>query len=157
MQERINEIIQFLMREISRLSDPFSINIKKLSERLLEKGYTKGEINKAFEWVVMNLEKNQLPPDAQSESKRKSSVRILSNEELNFFSAEAYGYLIQLQALNIVNALQVEHIIERCFMLGLTRIDVEDVKNAVSQIILGKEVGGLKTNSVYHPGNDRIN
>ncbi|NIS37888.1 DUF494 domain-containing protein, partial [Candidatus Saccharibacteria bacterium] len=68
-------------------------------------------------------------------------MRTLTTDELNFFTPEAYGYLIQIQLLGIVTPLQIEQIIDRCFFMGITRIDVKDVKVVVTQILLGKRVG----------------
>jgi len=157
MQERIDEIIRFLIKEISQLSDPVGLDLKKLSDLLLKEGYTEREIHKAVEWVITNLNNDEMPATSPAGSRNQPSLRILISEEQNFFTAQAYGYLIQLQSLGIVNPLQVEQIIERCFLMGLNRIDVEDLKTVVSQILLGKEIGNFNTNSVYHPGNDRIN
>jgi uncharacterized protein Smg (DUF494 family) len=157
MQERIDEIIRFLIEEISQLSDPVGLDLKKLSDMLLKEGYTEREIHKAVEWVITNLNNDQLSESAKPHSRQQPSLRILISEEQNFFTAEAYGYLIQLQSLGIVNALQVEQIIERCFLMGMNRVDVEGLKSVISQILLGKEIGNYNTDSVYHPGNDRIN
>lgn len=157
MQERIDEIIKLLIKEISQLSDPVGLDLKRLSDRLLEEGYTEREIHKAVEWVITNLNNDQDPDASKASRHSPPSLRILISEEQNFFTPEAYGYLIQLQSLGIVNPLQVEHIIERCFLMGLNRVGVEDLKTVVSQILLGKEIGNFNTDSVYHPGNDRIN
>ena len=159
MQERINEIIEFLIKEISQLAEPatLGLNLEELSERLLEEGYTEREIHKAVEWVVSDLSKKHLSLPSNKEKKTLPSLRILVAEELSFFTPEAYGYLIQLQTLGIIVPMQVEQVIERCFFMGLTRIDVDELKSIVFQILLGKETGTIKTKTVYHPGNDKLN
>lgn len=157
MQERINEIIEFLIKKLSQISDPVGLDLKKLSDMLLEEGYTEREIHTAVEWVIANLNKEPAPSASKSLPRPTPSIRVLISEEQNFFTPAAYGYLIQLQSLGILNPLQVEQIIERCFLMGMNRVDMEEIKTVVSQILLGKEVGNFKTDSVYHPGNDKVN
>ena len=157
MQERVNKIIDLLLKEISQLSEPVTFDLEQVSQRLLEQGYTESEIDKAVQWVIMNLTRQQLPPGTKPSRKRSPSLRILTPEELHFFSREAYGYLLQLQSLGIINALLVEQIIERCFLMGLTRIDVEELKAIISRVLLEEHGGSTGSGRVYLPGNDKIN
>jgi len=156
MQERIDKIIEFLLKEITHLTDPLGLNLEKVSQKLLKKGYTEPEIHKAVEWVIMNLNDDQFPA-ARTKGKSQPSLRVLIADELHFFTPAAYGYLIQLQTLGIANALQVEQIIERCFLMGFGRIDINEIKTVVSQILLGRELGTFDTDAVYYPGNDKLN
>ncbi len=157
MQEKIDKIIEFLLKEITQLTDPLGLNIEKVSKKLLKKGYTEPEIHKAVEWVIMNLNDAHISSSRQKGAKTPPSLRVLIADELSFFTPEAYGYLIQLQTLSIVNALQVEQIIERCFLMGFGRIDMDAIKTVVSQILLGRELGTFDTDAVYYPGNDKLN
>ena len=68
-----------------------------------------------------------------------------------------YGYLLQLQTLRLMNALQTEQIIEKCFLMGVGKISVDDLKIIAAQFLLGKEPGTFDTDAVYYPGNDIIN
>lgn len=157
MQERVNEIIDFLIQEISRQADPLGLNLDVISERLLDKGYTEPEIHKAVEWVIMNLGAKELSRGDKDPSAQTPSMRVLISEELNFFSPESYGYLIHLQSLGILSPLMVEQVIERCFVMGLGRVELDDLKVVVSQALLGKDLGKHNTDAIYHPGNDRLN
>ncbi len=157
MQERVSEIIEVIIEELSQHTDPFGKNLDKISEKLLAEGYTEGEIHKAVEWIILNINKEQQSLSSTPPLRTPPALRTLTTDELNFFTPEAYGYLIQIQLLGIVTPLQIEQIIDRCFFMGITRIDVKDVKVVVTQILLGKRVGTFDTNAVYYPGNDKIN
>lgn len=157
MQEKIDQIIEFLISEISTISDAYTLNLERISEQLLQEGYTEGEIHKAVEWVVLNLNQDRSSFAERLNRKNPPSLRVLIAEELNFFSSEAYGYIIQLQTLGIVSPLQIEQIIERCFLNGLNRVEIGEVKTVVSQVLLGKEIENDYTDTVYMPGNDIIN
>ncbi len=157
MQEKISEIIDLLIKEIAQLSEPVHFNYDHVSRKLLKKGYSEPEIHKAVEWVLTNINRKEVSVSIRPTEQRVLPFRMLIEEERNFFSPEAYGYLIQLQSLKMVNVLQVEQIIETCFMLGHTYVELNDMKTVVSEILLGKKIGTLGTDSVYHPGNDKIN
>lgn len=157
MPERINEIIEFLIDEISQLTGPVGLNIEKISAKLRKQGYTEREIHKAVEWVILNLNEDPRKPSPRSRKNPPPSLRTLISEELNYFTPAAHGCLIQLQTLGILNALQVEQVIERCFLAGISQADIDEVKMVVSQFLLGKELRGFDTDAVYHPGNDKVN
>ena len=105
----------------------------------------------------MTLDVGVFPGRRRQGHKPPPPIRMLIPEEMHFFNADAHGYLIQLQALELVDALQVEQIIERCFLMGLSRVELDDLKMVVSQFLLGKELGTFDTDAVYYPGNDRLN
>jgi len=64
--------------------------------------------------------------------------------------------LIQIQKLKLVSPLQMEHILDRCLMMGMELVTLEDVKSVTTQILLGKETGFSDTDALYYPGNDKI-
>ncbi len=157
MQERVNKIIDFLLQEISQSSESVQFDLEKISQRLLAEGYTEREIDKAVQWVIMNLGKRQVPPHFHKTGKETPSIRVLMPEEIRFFTKAAYGYLIQLQSLGILNALQIEPVIERCFIMGLHEVDVEELRAIISQVLMEDWKDPSATNSVFSPGNDKIN
>jgi len=157
MQERVNKIIDFLLQEISQSSESVQFDLEKISQRLLAEGYTEREIDKAVQWVIMNLGNRQVPPHLHKTGKKTPSIRVLMPEEIRFFTKEAYGYLIQLQSLGILSALQIEPVIERCFLMGLHEVDVEELRAIISQVLMEDRKDPSATNSVFSPGNDKIN
>lgn len=157
MHERINQIIDFLMDKIARRRDPIGISLEALSQQLLQKGYTEGEINKAVEWVIMNLNQDQVGGTVRGRGVPPPALRILVPEERHFFAEDAYGYLIQLQSLGIISPIHIEQVLERCFMMGLNRVELEDVKLVVTQVLLGRATTHTTPRGVYSAGNDILN
>jgi len=106
-----------------------------LSEKLLDRGYTDSDIRNAIEYIMDSLfyeDRGNLGVDEPGS--RAIPLRVLSRYEKEFFSADAYGFLIQLQILGIVSIFQLELIIDRCLMLGLDPVSLDDVKTISSQI-----------------------
>ena len=158
MHERITKIIEFLINAISTGAETPDPNFEHLSEMLLEKGFTEKEIHKAVEWVILNLNPEDVPIRQQPDVRFSPALRTLIAEEISFFSKEAYGHLIQMQLLGILNPIQVEQVIERAFMLGISRIDLEEIRAIVTQVLLGQgQDPAFLPSLLLAPGNDRVN
>lgn len=157
MQERIEKIIEFLIEEIFVRERSKTSSVEELSKLLLKKGFTQKEIHRALEQLLHTLDMKAFQGWKRRDRSTTPALRILIPEELSFFSKEAYGYLIQLQVLGLIDALKVEQIIERCFLMGMGKVGIDDVKTVVSQFLLGKELGTFDTDAVFYPGNDKLN
>jgi uncharacterized protein Smg (DUF494 family) len=81
----------------------------------------------------------------------------LEPEEQQFISAEAYGYLVLLQELRLLDPVQVEQVLERSFMTGAEKIGIKELSKIVVQILIGKELKNFDTDAIFHPGNNEIN
>ncbi|HFE64348.1 MAG TPA: DUF494 family protein [Caldithrix sp.] len=157
MHQKILEIIKFLISEIDDIPNPELSDFSLLSEKLLDRGYTDSDIRNAIEYIMDSLfyeDRGNLGVDEPGS--RAIPLRVLSRYEKEFFSADAYGFLIQLQILGIVSIFQLELIIDRCLMLGLDPVSLDDVKTISSQILLGQEIDTDNTDAIFYPGNDTV-
>ena len=157
MHERINEIIEFLMNAISTGSETVGLNLEHLSEKLLEEGYTEKEIHKAVEWVILNLNPEDIPVQQSQDQTSTPALRTLIAEEVSFFTKEAYGYLIQMQVLGILSPLKIEQVIEKAFLIGISRIDLEEIKGVVTQVLMGPDNNLSGPAFLLSTGNDFVN
>jgi uncharacterized protein Smg (DUF494 family) len=130
MQERIVEIIVYLiheMREDKRLGE---IDLRALAER----GYTQNEISTAFSWLFdkINLGDNLMPGGTR---RLAHSHRVLHDSERAVISPEAQGYLIELRELGLVDDMDIELAIDRIMMAGFGRVGITEIKSVVAAII----------------------
>ena len=126
MQERIVEIILFLINELrsnKRLND---INVSLLTSD----GYTQSEISSAFSWLFERISAGKSVVNVESGAAK--SHRMLNDAEKMVFESQAYGYLIQCQQLSILNNVDVETIIERIMIAGFTTIGLPEIKSFVA-------------------------
>ncbi|MFZ0391720.1 MAG: DUF494 family protein [Calditrichia bacterium] len=157
MEQKVIEIIEILLTEITRQQDARFPDVDLLSKKLLEKGYTEIDIEAAVEWISEIIEQNDEPEsDMAAAEHRFPSFRVLNELEQRVFSPEAHGYLLQLHMLNLVTSLQLESIIDRCLMIGMDGIGLPDVKVISLQVILGKKIRSTRSNSFFFPGNETI-
>ena len=138
MQERVLEILVVLIGAFYQQRGSLH-NIEALSQGLLGQGYTENEINTAFSWFAERLHAQSVEASDENVREYGSGHRILHAIERLILSPEAYGYLIQLRELGLIDGLQMEMIIERAMLMGSNDIGEEDIKAIASSVIFENE------------------
>jgi len=136
MDERLVEIIISI---VDRLVDQAtsSKTVENLTGTLVAEGYSIGEINTAFMWLYHTVdesffEEGTVLPDYG----KKSTLRMLNDFEKSLISPQAYGYILQLSQLGLLDDLQIEELIERAIYTCVETVELNDVKRIVPSIIL---------------------
>lgn len=131
LYEKIIEIIVYLLNELRNNKQLGEVDL----ENLTKLGYSANEINTAFSWVYSKIHAGE--SIFKSEIKGHKSFRILHELEKNVISPEAYGYLIQLHELGLINDSDIEVIIERVMLSSYSKVDAPDMKAYVAAFLLG--------------------
>lgn len=134
MNERVVEILIYIMSEIRRNSS-VSQKLDMLSQSLIQKGYTETEISSAFTWLLDRLDHESEEVVQKNKPALKNSFRHLHDIERSIISTEAYGYLIQLKELGIIDEMDFEQIVERSLMLGVSRVEINEMRSVVASVL----------------------
>ncbi|MCH8125444.1 DUF494 family protein [candidate division KSB1 bacterium] len=137
MNERVVEILIYLMHEIRQKRGNIEL-MDGISKDLIGKGYTENEINAAFSWLFERF-KSDSEDILVNEEADVNSYRMLSDIERLVVSSKAFGYLIQLRQLRLIEQSQMEQIIERVMMLGVSSIGIEEIKTVVAALFLNSD------------------
>ena len=137
MNERVVEILIYLMHEIRQKRGNIEL-MDGISKDLIGKGYTENEINAAFSWLFERF-KSDSGDILVNEEADVNSYRMLSDIERLVVSSKAFGYLIQLRQLRLIEQSQMEQIIERVMMLGVSSIGIEEIKTVVAALFLNSD------------------
>ena len=140
MQERVLEILIYLIYEFNTTTDSAPKKWGDISEKLMKNGYTEHEINLAFSWLFERLHQ-QNDQQAWSSGVPYKGMRVLHERERMVLRPEAYGYLVYLKELELIDQEHMEIVIERAMMLGINDVDREDVKAIIASLIF--DVDGL--------------
>jgi uncharacterized protein Smg (DUF494 family) len=152
MYEKIIEIIVYVIAELRHHKNINEIDL----EQLKQLGYTKAEISTAFSWLVDRIEMaEKLYTPAQTQ--RNGSFRVLHEVERELFSDDAWGEIIQLQSLGLLNSEHIEMLIERAIMTGIGIIECQHVKNFVAHVVFNANMNGSSNARFMLAGNDTIN
>lgn len=151
MFERIIEIIVYMIAEMKHKKSLFDINVKDLKEL----GYTNSEISTAFSWIADNAELE--PEKLKISTDRPGAFRILHDGEIDLFTKEAYGDLLQYHTLGLVSNEQIEAIIERVVLTSHSRLDRNQLKSLMADILFESAQNSLDSNRFMLRGNETIN
>jgi len=151
MQDKVIEIIVYILSEIKEIKQLNEINVESLSGR----GYSDTEINTAFAWIYSKLDEGELI--FKSESEQSRSHRQFNPVENKIFDTDAQGYLLLLRELGLLNDLDIDLVIEKVLLSGYQRINIDELKNFISSIILNMENKSDILNRMILQNNDTIN
>lgn len=133
MERHIVEILVILMREYPTGAirpDEF----EPLANDLIGLGYTQQEIETALFWFYNRQELNV--QNRKDDRFEQESFRYLHDAERSVITPQAYGYLIELQQLGLINLSEMDAMIERAVMIGGRRVDVDDMKMFIAAMIM---------------------
>jgi uncharacterized protein Smg (DUF494 family) len=165
-RERIMEIIVFLMAEIRANKQLAEIDLKPLSMR----GFSETEISTAFSWLLDKISMGGAQNDNPivfaapfgkrslldpTKSPEQIGFRVYHEIERSVLSKEAQGYLLQMQELGVISDTDMEFLIDRIMMTGISNVSLQDVKDFVSTTVFdleNKESGGR----MMMEGSDRV-
>jgi uncharacterized protein Smg (DUF494 family) len=150
MQEKIIEIIVYILAEIKNRKQISDIDFKKLSKI----GYTESEINTAFAWIYSRI--NQGENIFQEKKRSAKSKRFFHEFEKDILTIEARGYLISLMELGLLSDTDEEIILDRIFYSGFENIGKAELKALVASLILNLENKSDKLERLVLQNNDTI-
>lgn len=130
MNERVVEILAYIMTEIrGQNSNPDKLEL--ISRDLLSRGYSQHEISFAFSWLFERYRGESEEVFNISPASR-GSFRVLHELEKAVITPEAYGYLLQLKQLRLMNDAEIENVIERAMMAGVAQIAAAEMKALIA-------------------------
>src|SRR5688572_389074 len=130
MNERIIDIILYLVTQIRQETPIEHIDVNRLSAA----GYSEAEIGAACSWLVDRATfGTAMAPTAIGEPRR--SFRVLHESERRMFRPEAYGYLLQLFEIGLVDGGELETIINRAQIASLYALDTAEVKSLIGLLL----------------------
>jgi len=133
MQERIVEIILFLVSELKSSKQLNDVDVSLLTEN----GYTQTEISTAFSWLFERMSVGQELVAREKDTGR--SYRVLHEAEKMVILPEAFGYLLQCRQLGLLSNADMETIIERIMGAGFSSVGVPEVKSFVAGMLLDSD------------------
>lgn len=107
-----------------------------LEEELLQAGFAKGEVRKAFDWLdeLAWRQGSIMYADAQP----NRSMRIFSENEQQRIDLEIQGMLLYLEQTGILDPMSRELVIERAMALETEELSADDVKWIVLLVLLNQ-------------------
>ncbi len=115
--KRVVGLAMHLLREIREQRLALD-DIEGMSEELKGQGYSESEINAAFDWVYDRVDGVDPSEVVYRSGFNGGSYRVLHPMERAILTPEAYGQLIEMQTLGMLDLDDVERIIDRALAIS---------------------------------------
>jgi uncharacterized protein Smg (DUF494 family) len=136
MDERLVELIVAIVDRLVD-SETRSETVDSITQCLITEGYNAQEINTAFMWLYHTVDESFFEDGRIIRTDGSvGTVRVLNDFERTLITPEAYGYILQLSQLGLLDNLQIEEVIDRAMYSCGDMVELNDVKRIVPSIII---------------------
>lgn len=137
MDQRIVEILMYVIGEIQSRRIKLD-EIEGISDELLQRGFSQRDVATAISLVADRYAGESQRTQVGSPTGAHSH-RVLHEVERQYVSPEAYGYLIQMSNLGILDYNDLEELLEHCMLLGNLNVGSDEMKMLVATHLLDKD------------------
>ncbi|MCB2199161.1 DUF494 domain-containing protein [bacterium] len=154
--QRVVGLAMYLLREIREQRIALD-DIEEMSDELKGQGYTDSEINAAFDWVYDRVDGVDPSEIVYRSGFTTHSFRVLHPAERAVLSPEAYGQLIEMQALGMLDMEDMERLIDRALAIG-GPMSSQDLRTLVHSYLFeeGTRAGGKGALALTRPGSNTV-
>ena len=161
MRNNIVDLIVYFARKI-RLGE----SLNELKDDSISK-FNKSEISAAYSWIIQQYPRlnSRIDPKVEQYTLNNMSYtpddilpghRVLHYAERILITPEAYGYLLELVEIGIIDQKLMESIIERVMFHTTDRITIDSVKTMVQENLFENQKSS-KVNNSFLRGNESVN
>jgi len=136
MKDKVVELLMYIMSEIQGEKRLAEIDMTDLESR----GYTPVEIGQALSWLHENMQQ-VLESRSLAVPGSRGSRRVLHDAEKVVIPTEGQGYLIQLVELGLLDARDLETVIERAMLSGYEKLALEELREIIAGVLSSRERG----------------
>ena len=141
MNERVIEIVVYIVYSLRSGSDENIIGeIKNLSERLVDQGYSENEINSAFTWLMNEMSTSEEDGELDLDQLlSQQAIQNWSNYPKPNIKPAPYDFLVQLRELDIIGENEIEQILDQSLRHGKNSTSISEIKAMVARLIMNPE------------------
>ena len=135
MNETVLDVLMYLFENFSDQEYTYAPDQMALRKELLQAGFNESEVDRALDWLE-ELAANDSEPFTKDPAKR--SVRLFNAHETARLDVESRGYVVYLEQIGILSAVQREVVLDRLMALDSVDIDVDQVKWVVLMVLFSQ-------------------
>lgn len=134
MKESVLDVLMYLFETFVDSEDEPEPDRGELRGELERAGFGNREIDRALDWLD-GLNAAEADPEA---APREATIRIYDRAEQERMDSSSRGYLLHLEQLGILPAMQREVVIDRLLALESEDIDIEQIKWVVMMVLFSQ-------------------
>ncbi|OQW93589.1 MAG: hypothetical protein BWK79_10325 [Beggiatoa sp. IS2] len=137
MKEDILDILMYLFENYidDDNSPDLDLNQESLKIELMEAGFPGHEVSKAFTWLEGLAEQNE---DALAGTQGATSMRVYTPQECEKIDIESRGFLLFLEQVGVLDALNRELIVDRVMALDMEEFNLEQLKWVILMVLFNQ-------------------
>lgn len=143
MKKRFLDVLTFIVNEIREQAEG-DVDLQAVVDLLEDEGFSDDEITSAMSWLMNHGENLDRIASSTASPFPKPLWRSLTDLEREAISPIAFSYLFHLRDLNLLSDDTMEKIIERAVGLRLFQMNVEEMKDLITAIVLNFEDSAAK-------------
>lgn len=136
MKENVLDVLMYLFENYMGEEVDTNADEETLKVELVEAGFARSEINKAFLWLegLAVLQEN-LPLQTLRSG---HSIRVFTPQEIAKLCVECRGFLLFLEQVGVLDQTNRELVIDRVMALETEEIDLEQLKWVVLMVLFNQ-------------------
>lgn len=134
MKETVFDVLMYLFENYLHEGPDFHPDQKQLALELVEAGFHRGEIRKAFRWLE-GLSAQRRDPATDARASDPMAMRHYAPAEMLKLDAECRGFLLSMERSGALNGYTRELVIDRAMALELEEITLEQLKWIVLMVL----------------------
>jgi len=136
MKDSVLDVLMYLFETYIDVDDEIEPDHNQLRNELEGAGFGDREIDRALDWLEGLAGQNAA--DHAQDAPLGRSIRVYSRYELTRFDTECRGYLMYLEQIGILSAVQRELVIDRLLALDEEDIGIDQIKWVVLMVLFSQ-------------------
>ncbi len=135
MKETVLDVLVYLFENYMEGEAEFIADEESVRTELLEAGFPRTEIIKAFSWLEGLVTQQR---DGLGGTLVTNSLRVYNGAELEKLDVECRGFLLFLEQVGVLDALTRELVVDRVMALETDDVDLEQIKWVVLMVLFNQ-------------------
>ncbi len=136
MKENAIDVLMFLFENYMDDEMPFEQDQDILTIELIESGFPRYEVNKAFEWLEGLARQQFLSPNSIIPS--SNAIRVYSTVECGHLDVECRGFLLFLEQIGVLDSFNRELVIDRAIALENDDFNLDQLKWVILMVLFNQ-------------------
>lgn len=139
MKESVFDILIFLFENYIN-DDAEEVEFQQdrdtLKDELVEAGFQRSAIGKAFDWLEALAELQDQPSDWNPDAGR--AIRVYSQQECEKLDVDSRGFILFLEQMGVLDPAAREMVVDRVMALEEERVDLDQLKWVILMVLFNQ-------------------